>query len=100
MISRGDLVKMRISVRGEGGEKYLTDLYILGKVTNYCEDEDTYILQPRVISVPKQQVMEIETLPKDFDFDDVSMELSAGGKERTRQKPAEIGDIRFSRTAK
>lgn len=98
MISKGDLVKMRVSVRGEAGEKYLTDLYILGKVMNYCEDEDTYILQPRVISVPKKQVMEIETLPKDFDFDDVSMELSASGKERKREKPTEIGDIRFSRT--
>lgn len=98
MISRGDLVKMHVSVRSEAGEKYLTDLYILGKVMNYCEDEDTYILEPRVISVPKQQVMEIETLPKDFDFGDVSMELSTGGKERNREKPKGIGDIRFSRT--
>lgn len=64
---------------------------------NYCEDEDTFILQPRVISVPKKQVMEIETLPEDFDFDDVSMELSAGGKERKREKPSGIGDIRFAK---
>jgi hypothetical protein len=97
MISKGDLVKMRISIKGEAGEKYLTDLYILGKVMNYCEDEDTYILEPRVISVPKQQVMEIETLPKDFDFDDVSMELSIGAKERKREAPQQIDHIRFSR---
>jgi hypothetical protein len=98
MISKGDLVKMRVSVKGESGEKYLTDLFILGKVMNYCEDEDTYILEPRVISVLKEQVMEIETLPKDFDFDDVSMELSAGSKERKREKPQSVDQIRFSRT--
>jgi hypothetical protein len=97
MISKGDLVKMRISIKGESDEKYLTDMFILGKVMNYCEDEDTYILEPRVISVPKEQVMEIETLPKDFDFDDVSMELSIGSKERKRETPQQIDHIRFSR---
>ena len=98
MISKGDLVKMRLTVGSEGGAP-LMEMFILGKVKNYSEDEDTYIVEPRVISVPKGYVAEITSLPKDFDFEDVSMELSHERKEQTRQKPADVADIRFSKPA-
>jgi hypothetical protein len=97
MISRGDLVRMRLSVRGDSGGGGPTDMVLLGKVMNYCEDEETYILEPMAISIPKEQVEDIETLPEDFDFNDVSMELRVSKKERKREKPPEIGRIRFSR---
>ncbi len=99
MISRGDLVKMRLKVGDDGKGKPLMDLFILGRVRNYVEDEDTYIVEPKVISVPKQHVAEIETLPKDFDFEDVSMELNMGAKENVRNKPEEVSEIRFHRPA-
>lgn len=97
MISKGDLVRMRLSVRGDSGGGGLTNLVILGKVMNYSEDEETYILDPMAISIPKEQVEDIETLAEDFDFNDVSMELRVSKKEREREKPPEIDRIRFSR---
>jgi hypothetical protein len=99
VISKGDLVKMRLTVGKDQEGKPLIELSIFGKVKNYSEDEDTFIVEPRVISVPKQHVAEITTLPKDFDFEDVSMELSygEGEKERERAKPADVADIRFSK---
>jgi hypothetical protein len=97
MISKGDLVRMRLSVRGDSGGGGLTDLFILGKVMNYCDDEETYILDPMAISIPKKQVEEIETLAEDFDFNDVSMELRVSKEERKREKPPEVDRIRFSR---
>jgi hypothetical protein len=97
MISKGDLVKMRLKVGSDQEGQPLVELFIFGKVRNYSEDEDTYIVEPRVISVPKKHVAEIDTLPKDFDFEDVSMELSISGQKRVKEKPAEVKDIRFSR---
>lgn len=99
MISRGDLVKMRLAVGSDQQGQPLMELFIFGKVRNYAEDEDTYIVEPRMISVPKKYVAEIDALPKDFDFEDISMELSMGGQKRTKEQPAEVTDIRFSRPA-
>ena len=97
MISKGDLVKMRLSAGGAAGEGTLKDLLILGKVMNYCEEEDTYVIDTRVISVPKDQVAEIEALPADFDFEEVTVEIGLVEKESTREKPPEIAEIRFLR---
>ena len=47
--------------------------------------------------MPKEQVSEIDRLPEDFDFSDVSFEISMTQEERTREKPPEISDIRFTR---
>ena len=97
MISNGDLVKMSLSLGdGSNGGK-LRQMFILGRMKNYCEEEDTYILEPKVISIPKEQVSEIERLPEDFDFNDVSMEMRIGQQERPREKPPEITTIRISR---
>ncbi|GAB4335804.1 MAG: hypothetical protein Kow0099_08430 [Candidatus Abyssubacteria bacterium] len=97
MISKGDLVKMRLVIGDSSGPERLTDLFVLGKVMNYCEEEDSYIIEPRALSIPKRQVREVETLPKDFDFDDVSMELSVTEKKREREAPPDIANIRFHR---
>lgn len=96
MISKGDLVKMDLSIGGNGADGVIKNLMILGKVMNYCEEEDTYIVDPKVLSVPKEQVQAIERLPEDFDFNDVAMEMSMGQKKRERTKPLEIENIRFS----
>jgi hypothetical protein len=106
MISKGDLVRVRLTVGGEAvvgnagadasGAK-LRELVIVGKVVNYTEDEETYIIEPKIISVPKEQVTEIVTLPKDFDFGDVSMEMQMSSKKHEREKPSEIANVRFSR---
>lgn len=98
MISKGDLVKMRLSIRDGSEGRTLTDMVVLGKVINYCEEEKTYIVEPKAISIPKEQVQEVETLAKDFDFDDVSMELSIEERERTREEAPEIKNIRISRS--
>jgi hypothetical protein len=100
MISKGDLVKMRLTVGKDQGGKPLIELFLFGQIKNYSEDEGVYILEPRVISVPKGYVAQIDTLPKDFDFEDVSMELRIEEKEQIRRKPAEVNNIRFSRPAK
>jgi len=97
MISNGDLVKMSLSIGDNSNGGKLRQIFILGRMKNYCEEEDTYILEPTVISVPKEQVSEIERLPEDFDFNDVSMEMRMGSKERPRVKPPEITNIRLSR---
>ena len=97
MISKGDLVKMRLSVGTDENGKPLIDLFILGQIKNYAEDEETYIVEPRMISVSKEHISEIVPLPADFDFEDVSMELNVGEQKREKQKPAEVTDIRFYR---
>jgi hypothetical protein len=97
MISNGDLVKMTLSVAGDSNGSTLRQLFILGRMKNYCDEEETYILEPIVISVPKEQVSEIERLPEDFDFDDVSMEMRIGEQERQRETPSEITNIRLTR---
>jgi hypothetical protein len=99
MISKGDLVRMRLTVGGNASGATLRELIVIGKVVNYTEDDDTYIIEPKVISVPKEQVTEIVALPKDFDFDDVSMEMRMGSRKHEREKPADISDVRFSRGA-
>ena len=97
MISNGDLVKMTLSVGENSNGGKLRQMFILGRMKNYCEEEETYILEPKVISVPKEQVSEIERLPEDFDFNDVSMEMRISSKERPRVKPPEITNIHLSR---
>jgi len=97
MISKGDLVHMRLSAGGESEKGRIRDVIIFGKITNYCEDEDTYILAPEVISIPKEQVSAIERLPEDFDFTDVVSEMSQTQEKYEREKPPEIENIRFSR---
>ena len=97
MISRGDLVKMCLTIGGESGDSRSRELIILGRVLNYSEEEESYILEPKAISVPKSQVAEIERLPEDFDFDDVSLEIRLTEKELKREKPSEIDHIRFAR---
>ncbi len=97
MISKGDLVKMRLSGGGDSGRGSQAKMVIIGRVMNYCEDEETYILDPMAISIPKEQVEETETLPEDFDFNDVSMELRVSKNEREREKPPAFDHIRFSR---
>ena len=97
MISKGDLVKMTLSVGGDSNGSSLRQMFILGRMMNYCDEDETYILDPKVISVPKEQVTEIERLPEDFDFDDVSMEMKGNQHERTRDKPPEITNIRVAR---
>jgi hypothetical protein len=96
MISKGDLVQMRLPMGNDPQSGNVREMIILGRVRNYCEDEDTYILAPEVISVPKEQVTLIERLPEDFDFEDVSSEMSSTGEKRRREEPPEISDIRFS----
>ena len=96
MISKGDLVRMRLTTGGAAGGNNLKDLLILGRVMNYCEEEDTYVIETKVISVPKEQVVEIETLPADFDFEEVSVEIGLAEQESTREKPPEITDIHFA----
>ncbi|RJP68516.1 MAG: hypothetical protein C4532_12785 [Candidatus Abyssobacteria bacterium SURF_17] len=98
MISKGDLVRMQLRIGGEGGTDSVKELSIIGQVINYSEDEGTYIVEPRAISIPKEQVAGVETLPRDFDFGDVSMELRVSAKEREKDKPGEISEIRFSRS--
>ena len=97
MISKGDLVKMRLTTGGEASGNNLRDLLVIGRVMNYCEEEDTYVIDTKVISVPKEQVAEIEALPADFDFEEVSVEMGLAEQESTREKPPEITDIRFFR---
>lgn len=97
MISRGDLVKMRLKAGSDQDGKPLMEMFIFGTVKNYSEDEDTYIVETKVISIPKKYVAEIDTLPKDFDFEDVSMELRVGEQQRVKRKPSEVSEIRFSR---
>jgi len=96
MISKGDLVKMRLSTGAGGSGKTLRDMLILGTVMNYCEEEDTYVVDTKVISVPKEQVLEIETLPADFDFEEVSVEIDMTERKTDRDKPPDITDVRFS----
>ena len=94
MLSKGDLVKMRISLGGDSdGAK---EMLILGKLMNYSDEEEIYIVEPRAISIRKDQVVEIERLLDDFDFENASEEMSAGDDERVREIAPEIVNIRIS----
>ena len=96
MISKGDLVKMRISFGGEPGEGKLTEMFILGRMMNYCDEEGSYIVEPRIISINKDQVVGVDRLLEDFDFENASEELSKGEYESKREIPPDIADIRVS----
>ena len=94
MLSKGDLVKMRISLGGDSdGAK---EMLILGKLMNYSDEEEIYIVEPRAISIRKDQVVEIERLLDDFDFENASEEMGAGDDERVREIAPEIVNIRIS----
>jgi hypothetical protein len=88
---------MNFSVGDDSNGGKLSQLLIIGQMLKYCDEEDNYIVEPKIISVSKEQVSEIERLPEDFDFNDVSMEIRTGQAERPREKPPEITNIRLSR---
>lgn len=96
MISRGDLVKMRISFGGEPGEGKITEMFVLGRMMNYCDEEDSYIVEPRIISIHKDQVVKVDRLLEDFDFENASDELSRGEYKSKRETPLDITDIRVA----
>jgi hypothetical protein len=98
MISKGDLVKMTLSLDSGSNGRTLRKIFVLGVIANYCDEEETYIVEPKAISVPKDQVTEIERLPEDFDFDNVSTEIKIQTTERPAGEPPEISDIRISRS--
>jgi hypothetical protein len=95
MISKGDLVKLRVTLSdGPEGRK---ELCIFGKMMNYCDEEDDYIIEPRAFSIQKEHVAEAERLLEDFDFDNISEELDSKGKARELHSPPDITNIRISR---
>jgi hypothetical protein len=96
MISKGDLVKMRLSLGGDSQSGRVREVFILGRMVNYCDEEDSYIVEPRVISIHKDQVVEVDRLLEDFDFENASEELSKGEYESKRETPPDIADIRVS----
>lgn len=94
MLSKGDLVKMRITFGGDSDG--VKEMLILGKMMNYSDEEETYIIEPKAISIRKDQVLETERLLDDFDFENASEEMSATGDERVREIAPEIVNIRIS----
>ena len=94
MISKGDLVKLHLTL-GDGSEG-TKDLFILGQMMNYSNEEDTYILEPKVISIRKDQVNEAVRLREDFDFGNISEELSFAENGLERKIPPDITNIRIS----
>ncbi len=94
MISKGDLVKLHIVLGdGSGGTK---DLFILGRMMNYCDEEEAYIVEPTAISITKDQVEEAVRLQEDFDFENAAEELSAHGEKRNRILAPDILNIRVA----
>ncbi len=49
MISKGDLVKVRLSLGGGPDSGGAGEILILGRMMNYSEEEDMYILEPKAI---------------------------------------------------
>ncbi len=96
MISKGDLVKMHLTLGGDSQSGRAKEVFILGRMLNYCDEEDSYIVDPKVISVRKDQVAEIDRLLEDFDFENASEELSAGNYESEHKIAPDIVDIRLS----
>lgn len=96
MITKGDLVKMRLVLGGDSKSGGVKEVFILGRMINYCDDEDSYIVDPKVVSVRKDQVAEIDRLLVDFDFEKASEELNAGGIEKKHDIAPDIVDIRIS----
>jgi hypothetical protein len=95
MISKGDLVKLHL-VLGDGSEG-TKDLFILGRMMNYCDEEESYIVEPTAISITKDQVADATRLPEDFDFENASEELSSHGEARKRELAPDILNIRVSK---
>jgi hypothetical protein len=97
MISKGDLVKMRMVLGGDSQSGGIKEIFILGRMINYCDEEDSYIVDPKVLSVRKDQVAEINRLLEDFDFENASEELSSGGFVKKKYTIApDIVNIRIS----
>ena len=96
LITKGDLVKMRMVLGGDSQSGGIKEIFILGRMINYCDEEDSYIVDPKVLSVRKDQVAEIDRLLADFDFENASEELSAGGFEKEHTIAPDIVDIRIS----
>ena len=94
MISKGDLVKLRLTLGG--GSEGTKELFILGQMMNYSNEEDTYILEPQAISIRKDQVTEAVRLREDFDFENVSEELNLTENGVERIIPPDITNIRVS----
>ncbi len=94
MLSKGDLVKMRITFGGDSDG--VKEMLILGKMMNYSDEEEMYIIEPKAISIRKDQVLETERLLDDFDFENASEEMSAVDGERVREIAPEIVNIRIS----
>ena len=96
MISKGDLVKMRMVLGGDSQSGGTKEVFILGRMMNYCDEEDSYIVDLKVLSVRKDQVAEIDSLLEDFDFENASEELSSGDFEKRHTIAPDIVDIRIS----
>ncbi len=97
MISKGDLVKVRLSLGGGSDSGGAGESLIFGRMMNYSEEEDMYILEPKAISISKDQVAGVDRLLEDFDFDNISEEMGVIEKEREREIPPDITNIRISR---
>ena len=96
MITRGDLVKMRMVFGNDSQSAGVKEVFILGRMINYCDEEDSYIVDPKVLSVRKDQVAEIERLLVDFDFEKASEELKSGYYEKKHTIAPDIENIRIS----
>ena len=94
MLSKNDRVKLRLVLGdGSGGTK---ELFILGRMMNYCDEEESYVIEPTAISITKDQVEEPVKLSKDFDFENAAEELSTHGRKLERELAPDIVSIRIS----
>ena len=96
MITKGDLVKMRMVLGSDSQSGGVKEVFVLGRMINYCDEEDSYIVDPKVLSVRKDQVAEIERLLVDFDFEKASEELKSGNFEKKHAIAPDITNIRVS----
>ena len=96
MITKGDLVKMRMVLGGDSQSGGIKEVLILGRMINYCDEENSYIVDPKVLSVRKDQVAEIERLRTDFDFEKAPEELKSGDFEKKHTIAPDIVNIRIS----
>ena len=96
MITKGDLVKMRMVLGGDSQSSGTKEVLILGRMINYCDEENSYIIDPKILSVRKDQVAEIERLRADFDFEKAPEELKSGNFEKKHTIAPDIVNIRIS----
>lgn len=96
MISKGDLVKMRMVFGGDSQSGVVKEIFVLGRMINYCDEEDSYIVDPKVLSVRKDQVAQIDRLLEDFDFEKASEELRSRSIEKKHTIAPDIVNIRIS----